>query len=116
MGQGRPGGRSGLVAVTSTQSESRTGSSGDGRPPAGAADLGADCAREVLERERRAHLRALERHEQAAQTQAGYGRPDRARAARQHADHTRQLLERNRQEQRELEQRIAQLQPDDLES
>jgi hypothetical protein len=55
------------------------------------------------QRELAAHQRAIELHERAAELQERLGHPDRAAAARQHADHARELLELGRFEQLEAE-------------
>jgi hypothetical protein len=59
----------------------------------------------VKQRELTAHRRAIELHEQAAALQERLGHPDRAAAAREHADPARELSRRAWEELAEYETR-----------
>ena len=64
-------------------------------------------ARAVLakRRELAAHVRAIKRHEDAAELQERFGHPERAATAREHARHARELHEEALRQQRDLEAR-----------
>ena len=64
-------------------------------------------ARLAKRRELAAHERAIQQHERAAQVQERFGHPDRAAAAREHAQHARELLELALREQQEWEEQTS---------